>query len=70
MQRGLDAVRAAFQKYPMIPALKQAVAHWAKDPEWARLRPPLVELTGAQAAALIADLGQLGFSMQGLGAPR
>jgi dihydrodipicolinate synthase/N-acetylneuraminate lyase len=49
------------------PALKKAVAHWGGDPGWARVRPPLVELTPAQSAALIADLDAWGFSMPGLG---
>ena len=66
-QRALDEVRATFQKQPMIPALKQAVAHWSGDPGWACVRPPLVELEVAQAASLVADLVELGFSMPGLG---
>jgi 4-hydroxy-tetrahydrodipicolinate synthase len=66
MQSRLDGVRAAFQKQPMIPALKQAVAHWSGDPEWARVRPPQVELSAAQSAALIADLEGQGFDMPGL----
>ncbi len=65
-QGALDAVRATFAKYPMIAALKQAVAHWSADPDWARVRPPLVELGEGQAASLIADLEQQGFSMPGL----
>ena len=68
MQGNLDAIRSTFQKYPMIPALKHAVAHWSRDPEWARVRPPLVELTSAQSAALTADLEAQRFSMPGLGA--
>jgi 4-hydroxy-tetrahydrodipicolinate synthase len=66
MQQGLDAVRAIFQRSPMIPALKEAVAHWSGDREWARVRPPLVELTAAQSTALVADLERIGFSMPGL----
>ena len=66
MQTNLDAIRATFQKFPMIPALKQAIAHWGADPEWARVRPPLVELTSAQCAALMADLEGQGFAMPGL----
>jgi 4-hydroxy-tetrahydrodipicolinate synthase len=65
-QAGLDAIRSIFQKYPMIPALKQAVAHWSRDPEWARVRPPLVELTPAQCVALTVDLDRQGFDMPGL----
>jgi 4-hydroxy-tetrahydrodipicolinate synthase len=65
-QRALDLVRSTFQKRPMIPALKQAVAHWSGDPGWACVRPPLVELDGGQAKALVDDLAGIGFSMPGL----
>ena len=66
LQASLDAIRLVFQKYPMIPALKQAIAHWSGDAGWAKVRPPLVELTAEQSAALITDLEQRGFSMPGL----
>ena len=67
LQAALDAIRGTFQKYPMIAALKQAVAHWSADAQWTRVRPPLVELNPDQSSALIADLEQRGFSMPGLG---
>lgn len=66
LQAGLDKVRAIFQKYPMIPAMKRAVAHWSGHPGWATMRPPLVELGAEQSAALLAELEQCGFSMPGL----
>src|SRR5512140_1298613 len=56
LQAALDGVRASFQKFPLVAALKAAIAHWRRDPEWMRLRPPLVELGPAQAAALVAEL--------------
>jgi 4-hydroxy-tetrahydrodipicolinate synthase len=65
-QRALDAVRAAFQKQPMIPALKAAVAHWSGDPQWADVRPPLCRLDDAQACELFAALDALGFDMPGV----
>ena len=65
-QASLDAIRASFQKFPMIPALKQAVAHWGRDPGWVTVRPPLVELTAEQATSLVDDLEAKGFSMPGL----
>ncbi len=65
-QAGLDRVRAIFQKYPMLAALKQAIAHWSGDEGWRTLRPPLVELSSAQAAALVAELEAAGFAMPGL----
>ena len=67
LQERLDAIRSVLQRYPMIPALKAAVAHWGRDPAWRRVRPPLVELDDAQERALIADLSQRDFSMPGLG---
>ena len=66
MQARLDEVRSTVMKYPMIPALKASVAHYSGDGEWARLRPPLVELNAEQRAGLIADLDKLGFQMPGL----
>jgi 4-hydroxy-tetrahydrodipicolinate synthase len=66
LQGDLDGIRAAFQHFPLIPALKQAIAHWRRDPEWLRVRPPLVELGATEAGALIDDLEARGFSMPGV----
>jgi 4-hydroxy-tetrahydrodipicolinate synthase len=65
-QERLNTIRSTFQKYPMIPAFKQAIAHWSGDPGWARLRPPLVELTDEQTTSLITDLKRRSFDMPGL----
>jgi 4-hydroxy-tetrahydrodipicolinate synthase len=72
LQAGISATRAIFQRYPMIPALKAAIAHWSSDPAWSTVRPPLTELSPAQSAALVRDLEQHGFKMAGLehGSPR
>ena len=65
-QKRLDEIRGTFANYPMIPALKAAIAHWSGDAEWATVRPPLVALTREQAAALVADLKARNFDMPGL----
>lgn len=65
-QAALDAVRAVFQQFPVIPALKAAIAHYADDASWAVVRPPLVELDPAQQRTLTQALASLGFSMPGL----
>jgi 4-hydroxy-tetrahydrodipicolinate synthase len=65
-QAALDKVRAVFQRYPMIPALKAAIAHHAADPGWATVRPPLVELSPLQQSALVQALESMGISMPGL----
>jgi 4-hydroxy-tetrahydrodipicolinate synthase len=66
LQERVNAVRSAFEKYPVIPALKATVARESGDPAWRTLRPPLVELSEAQSDALAAELRQLGFSMPGI----
>jgi 4-hydroxy-tetrahydrodipicolinate synthase len=65
-QAALDAVRAAFQKFPMIPALKAAIAHFSGDNAWATVRPPLMALTGLQRRQLVDALTALRFSMPSL----
>ena len=68
-QSKLDVVREVFssRKFPsMIAALKQAIAIYAKDSEWARVRPPLVELTTEQANVLAAELKAIRFTMPGI----
>ena len=65
-QKSLDEIRGIFAKYPMIPALKAAIAHYGSDDAWTTLRPPLVELTSEQTASLISDLDSAGFTMPGL----
>ncbi len=65
-QKRLDDIRGTFARYPMIPALKAAIAHWSGTPEWATVRPPLVALTREQAASLVSDLKARNFDMPGL----
>ena len=67
-QARLDVIRGVFQKFPMIPALKVAIAHHGADPGWTTVRPPLVALTSGQANALVAELDQQRFAMPGLAA--
>ena len=57
-QAALDVVRQAFQKFPLVPALKAALAQGTGDDGWRRTRPPLVPLDAAQRAALFASLPQ------------
>jgi 4-hydroxy-tetrahydrodipicolinate synthase len=63
LQAEITTLRNTLQAYPMVPALKRIVAHYHSDPNWAAVRPPLVRLSQAQSAALIADLGKLGFTL-------
>jgi 4-hydroxy-tetrahydrodipicolinate synthase len=65
-QARLDEIRTTFARYPMIAALKAAIAHYGGDAAWTTVRPPLVELTAEQSKSLIADLDARGFTMPGL----
>src|SRR5437868_6664979 len=67
LQAKLNVVRAVFssRKFPsMIAALKQAIAIYGEDPAWARVRPPLVELTPEQASTLSEALRGISFEME------
>ena len=66
LQQGLNEIRDTAMAYPMIPALKATVAHFARNEQWRTVRPPLVPLASDQSKALVADLKQKNFSMPGL----
>jgi 4-hydroxy-tetrahydrodipicolinate synthase len=65
-QADLDKLRAIFAQYQMIAGMKTAVAHYSKDPDWLRVRPPLMQLTSEQQAKLLSELQKANFSMPGL----
>ncbi|UTH46343.1 dihydrodipicolinate synthase family protein [Loktanella salsilacus] len=65
-QAALTATREIFQSYPMIPALKAAVAQHSGIKGWANVRPPMVALDANQRDHLAADLKAAGFTMPGL----
>jgi len=67
LQAKLNVVRQVFssRKFPsMIATLKQAIAIYAEDPAWAKVRPPLVELTPEQANTLSEELRGISFAMR------
>jgi 4-hydroxy-tetrahydrodipicolinate synthase len=66
-QARLNVVREVFssRKFPsIIAAIKQAIAIYANDSEWARVRPPLIELTTEEARLLATELQAIGFTME------
>jgi 4-hydroxy-tetrahydrodipicolinate synthase len=67
-QQALDATRAAFAQFPLIPAMKAAIAWKTGRADWAHVRPPLVDLTAEQRQTLQASLDQVGFTMPNAGA--
>ena len=64
MQAAADRVRTILQSHgPLVPAVKAVVAHFAQDPAWQTVRPPLVPLSETQVRELVEDLLGAGFSM-------
>ncbi|HTO98982.1 MAG TPA: dihydrodipicolinate synthase family protein [Myxococcales bacterium] len=51
-QKEIDAVRSLFEGFPVIPALKEAMALRSGDPAWRIVRPPLVELSPPERSRL------------------
>ncbi len=62
-QQHLDATRAAFAQFTLIPAMKAAIAWKSGREDWKVVRPPLVELNADQRQTLQASLDQAGFDM-------
>lgn len=63
LQARITEVRKAIQTYPMIPAMKQMVAHFQKAPGWEVVRPPMIALDDTRTAGLLADLKKINFSL-------
>lgn len=61
-QEALSAIRLTTQKYPLVEALKEAVARRTGDDNWRTLRPPLMPLDPAVADEFWSDLTAAGFT--------
>lgn len=60
IQERVSAVRALFDGYPMIAALKEFEARRSGDARWKNVRPPLTSISRSEADALFAALLQSG----------
>ena len=54
---------SAFQQFPMIAAMKEAIAAQSTDGAWRIVRPPLTELQAGQREALAQSQDAIGFVM-------
>ena len=63
LQAEITALRETVQARPMIPALKAILAAHRGSPGWRAVRPPLVALDAAEAAALVAALRAHDFAL-------
>jgi 4-hydroxy-tetrahydrodipicolinate synthase len=63
-QQALNETRAVFQRYPIIAAMKAAIAWQSGDAQWASVRAPLVELDHAQQYELQRALSEAGFCIE------
>ena len=59
----LLAVRTVIEAYPVIPAQKYLLAQYRNDPQWRRVRPPLLDLDTTQGTALSKALTKIDFKL-------
>ncbi|HLU00208.1 MAG TPA: dihydrodipicolinate synthase family protein [Burkholderiaceae bacterium] len=62
-QERLNVVRGIFAKYPMIPAMKAAIAAETGDDGWFTVRPPLVNMSPEQTSSLMQELRAVGYRL-------
>jgi 4-hydroxy-tetrahydrodipicolinate synthase len=62
-QQILSATRKAVTAVPLIPALKSLVARNTGDARWLNIRPPHLQLTAAQEAALFSAFDASGITL-------
>jgi 4-hydroxy-tetrahydrodipicolinate synthase len=65
-QLALTNTRKIFEIMPMIASMKACLAWKLKDPEWATVRPPLVQASPEKAVQLQKELEAAGFTLPGL----
>lgn len=58
-QAALTAQRRLLEQQPLIPVLKQILAHRLDDSAWTRVRPPLSAISAEGIDAIVAELNQL-----------
>lgn len=66
-QDRLDATREAFAKFPLIAAMKAAIAWKSGRRDWLTVRPPLVNLSPGEETQLHERLDAVGFDLPGAG---
>lgn len=62
-QSALNHIRAIFERYPIVPAIKAAKARYGNATDWATVRPPLVELSSEHEALLFRELDKARFTL-------
>jgi 4-hydroxy-tetrahydrodipicolinate synthase len=58
-ERSMNATRAAFEPFPVIPALKAYLAETTGEQSWRTVRPPLRSLEAEQSALLMRSVGEI-----------
>jgi 4-hydroxy-tetrahydrodipicolinate synthase len=64
MQKTISALRSTIQSYPMVPALKEIIAHYKGDDAWRMTRPPFTAMDPAQVKKLLAELVALDYTLE------
>ncbi len=65
-QESLTATRKCFEIFTMISNMKAVIAWKRNDPEWANVRPPLMNTPADKVKQLRESLDAIGFAMPGI----
>lgn len=65
MQSDITRVREIIQAHPLVGALKALIGHYRRDPEWLRVRPPLLSFPETAVAELAGSLEACGYGFPG-----
>ena len=63
-QEKLNKIRSIFQSPKMIASMKSCVSVFRKDEEWARTRPPLLDLNEIENDHLVSAMSKAKFNMK------
>lgn len=66
LQAQVNASRELFSKFPLIPAMKAAIAQFRDDETWRVVRPPLVALSDKQRTEFLRSLRTASFAIPSL----
>ena len=64
MQDAITAIRLLVQSYPLVPALKEILAHFKGDGAMRLTRPPFTAMQTARVEKLLAELAKLDFAIE------
>lgn len=64
LQASITALRKTIQSFPMVPALKEIIAHFTGDSDWKINRPPFTQMGAEEVRNLFVELEKHNFTLE------